>query len=170
VVPAPPLIGGLLFRSWFTRRRDLRKRKEELRRQTLESEVLKLARLLDGSLGAIDLVIGLGISGEEAESVLDSFAVQGAAEAAGDAVVEAGGMLLEGAGEALSAVSGLAEGAMEGVGEVVTAGFAEGAAEGVAGAAGGMAEVAVEAVGSAAESVAEAILEFILELIGDALG
>ena len=79
-VLAPAVGGALLLRSWFTRRKDLRKRKDRLRRQTLESEVLKLARERAGSLTVFDLVTELGVSREEAGSVLDHFAVYGVAE------------------------------------------------------------------------------------------
>ena len=79
-VLAPALGGALLLRSWFTRRGRLKSRRERLRQQTLESEVLKLAREREGSLTVLDLVTELGISREEAGSVLDSFAVQGMAE------------------------------------------------------------------------------------------
>lgn len=80
-VSAPALGGAVLLRSWFTRRTQLKKRKDRLRRQTLESEVLKLARRREASLTVLDLVTELGISREEAGSVLDHFAVQGVAEA-----------------------------------------------------------------------------------------
>ena len=79
-VLAPAVGGAALLRSWFTRRGQLRKRKDRLRRQTLESEVLKLARKRDGSLTVFDLVTELGVSREEAGSVLDQFAVHGVAE------------------------------------------------------------------------------------------
>jgi hypothetical protein len=79
-VSAPALGGAVLVRSWFTRRNQLKKRKDRLRRQTLESEVLKLARERAGSLTVFDLVTELAISREEAGSVLDHFAVHGVAE------------------------------------------------------------------------------------------
>ena len=80
-VSAPALGGALLLRSWFLRRNQLEKRKDRLRRQTLESEVLKLARRREASLTVFDLVTELGVSREEAGSVLDRFTVQGVAEA-----------------------------------------------------------------------------------------
>jgi hypothetical protein len=80
-VLAPAVGGAALVRAWFARRTQLRKRKDRLRRQTLESEVLKLAREREGSLTVFDLVTELGISREEAGSVLDHFAVHGVAEA-----------------------------------------------------------------------------------------
>jgi hypothetical protein len=79
-VLAPAAGGAALVRSWFIRRTGLRKRKDRLRRQTLESEVLKLARERAGSLTVFDLVTELAISREEAGSVLDYFAVHGVAE------------------------------------------------------------------------------------------
>jgi hypothetical protein len=81
VVVAPALGGGLLLRSWFVRRSYLKRRRDRLRQQTLEAEVLKLARDREGSLTVLDLVSELGITREEAGAVLDSFAVHGAAEA-----------------------------------------------------------------------------------------
>jgi hypothetical protein len=80
VVLAPALGGGVLLGSWFTRRRKLQERKKLLRQQTLQVEILKLAGSNGGSLRAIDAVAELGISREEAESALERFAVQGAAE------------------------------------------------------------------------------------------
>jgi hypothetical protein len=80
VVLAPALAGGLLFRSWFTRRRDIGKRKERLRQQTLQAEILKLAGENGGNLRAVDAVARLGVAREEAEAALDRLAVQGAAE------------------------------------------------------------------------------------------
>ena len=80
VVIAPALGGGLLLRSWFRRRKHLQERKERLRQQTLQVEILKLAGANGGSLRAIDAVAELGISREEADNTLEKLAVQGAAE------------------------------------------------------------------------------------------
>jgi peptidoglycan/LPS O-acetylase OafA/YrhL len=80
LVLAPALGGGALLRSWFSRRRKARERKELLGQQTLQVEILKLAGANGGALRAIDAVAELGISQEEADAALERLAVRGAAE------------------------------------------------------------------------------------------
>jgi hypothetical protein len=80
IVLAPAVGGGMLLRSWFIRRRTLYKRKELLRQQTLQAEILKLAAHRGGSLNAQDVVAAIGVPAEEAAAALDSLAVKGSVE------------------------------------------------------------------------------------------
>ena len=55
-------------------------RKEELRRQTIESEILRLAARSQNKLTVVEVVTDLAISAEEAASALDSLAARDLAE------------------------------------------------------------------------------------------
>ena len=62
------------------RKKHLTERRSALRRQTIESEILRLAARSENKLTVIEVVSDLAISPEEASSVLDSLAARELAE------------------------------------------------------------------------------------------
>lgn len=75
-----PAAGGiaLLRRPGGSRR--LAARREELRRDTLQSEMLRLARSHDGRLTVVEAVSELGVSPDEAKEALDGLALRDLAD------------------------------------------------------------------------------------------
>jgi hypothetical protein len=76
-----PGVGALLLaRSHFAEHGREGARKEELRLQTIESEVLKLAVARGGKLAAVEVATQLALSPEQATEALDRLALRGQAE------------------------------------------------------------------------------------------
>lgn len=76
-----PAAGALLLaRSHFARHAAAGARKEALRQQTIESEVLKLAVARGGKLAAVEVATQLALSPEQATEALDRLALRGQAE------------------------------------------------------------------------------------------
>jgi uncharacterized membrane protein YeiB len=75
-----PAVGSLLLlRSHFRDTRQRQVRKEQLRHQTIESEILKLAIAKSGRLTAVEVATQLAISPEGATEALDRLALRGQA-------------------------------------------------------------------------------------------
>ena len=76
-----PAIGAvLLLHSYFRERGHVGERREQLRRQTIESELLKLALTRGGRLTAVEVATHLAIPPEAATEALDRLALRGQAE------------------------------------------------------------------------------------------
>jgi hypothetical protein len=76
-----PAAGGLALAAGQLRGRGrLARRKEELRRQTVESEILRLAEQRGGKLTAVEVASEMAISPETAKDALDSLALRELAE------------------------------------------------------------------------------------------
>lgn len=76
-----PAAGALLLaRGHYAEKARLSSRKEQLRRQGTESEILRLAREHGGRLAAVEVAIELGTSPEEAKEWLDALALRNQAE------------------------------------------------------------------------------------------
>ena len=70
-----PAAGGLAVLAGHMRGRGrLARRKDELRRQTIESEILRLAARHSGKLTAVEVASDMAISPEAAKGALDSIA------------------------------------------------------------------------------------------------
>ncbi len=70
-----PAAGGLALLAGHVRGRGrLTRRKEELRRQTIESEILRLAARHSGRVTAVEVASDLAISPEAAKGALDALA------------------------------------------------------------------------------------------------
>jgi len=68
-----PAAGSIALAAGYVRGRGrLTRRKEELRRQTIESEILRLAGRHSGRLTAVEVASDLAISPEAAKDALDS--------------------------------------------------------------------------------------------------
>ena len=78
---ALPAAGALLLaRSHFGVRARIARRKEELRREGTESEILRLAREQGGRLAAVEVAIALGTSPEAAKGRLDALVLRDQAQ------------------------------------------------------------------------------------------
>ena len=76
-----PLVGaGVLASGHFRGRGRIAHRREELRRQTIESEILRLAARHSGRLTAVEVATEMAISPEAAKEALDSLALREQAE------------------------------------------------------------------------------------------
>ena len=76
-----PAAGGvMLLAGQAGGARRLAARKEQLRRQTQEAEVLKLAARRDGRLTAVEVSSELAVTHEEATALLNALETSGAAE------------------------------------------------------------------------------------------
>lgn len=76
-----PAAGALLLaRGHYADKARLSSRKERLRRQGTEAEILRLAREHGGRLAAVEVAIELGTSPEEAKEWLDALALRNQAE------------------------------------------------------------------------------------------
>ena len=72
-----PAAGGLaLAASHFGGRGRLARRREELRQQTIESEILRLAARHDGRLTAVEVASEMALAPEAAKDALDALAVR----------------------------------------------------------------------------------------------
>ena len=72
-----PMVGGLaLAFSHFGGRGRLSRRREELRQQTIESEILRLAARHDGKLTAVEVASEMALAPEAAKDALDALAVR----------------------------------------------------------------------------------------------
>ncbi|HEX7089523.1 MAG TPA: hypothetical protein VF192_05265 [Longimicrobiales bacterium] len=75
-----PAFGGVALIARPGARRRLARRREELRRQTLEAEVLRLAGRHGGRLTVVEVVTELAVDADDAKQVLDALMVGGLAE------------------------------------------------------------------------------------------
>lgn len=76
-----PAAGGLALAAGQMRGRGrLARRREELRRQTIESEILRLAEQRGGRLTAVEVASDMAISPEAAKEALDSLTLRELAE------------------------------------------------------------------------------------------
>jgi hypothetical protein len=76
-----PAAGGVaLLRGHFGAGRALALRRDQLRRQTLDSEVLRLAGRRSGKLTVVEVVTELGVSTEDAKESLDGLMMRELAE------------------------------------------------------------------------------------------
>ena len=80
LVVLPAVAGGLLVRSYFRGKGDSRERMEQLRRQTQEAEILRLAREKGGKLTVADVVTQTALDADTVEDRLMSLTTQGFAE------------------------------------------------------------------------------------------
>lgn len=75
-----PLAGSVvLLRGHVLRNKHLRTRREGLKQQTLESEILRLAMAREGKLTAVEVATHLAITPEGATDALDRLALRGQA-------------------------------------------------------------------------------------------
>ena len=80
LVAGLPLVGSvLLIRSHFRDKHRLQSRKDLLRQQTVESEILKLAMARGGKLTAVEVATEFAIAPEGAVEALDRLALRGQA-------------------------------------------------------------------------------------------
>jgi hypothetical protein len=82
VVGLPALGAGLLLRSHFSERDRLTGRKAELRRQTLEAEILKFAGQSGARLTAVEVAAQFALPPDTAKEALDGLVVRGQADLA----------------------------------------------------------------------------------------
>jgi hypothetical protein len=76
-----PAAGGVvLLRGHFGAARSLALRRDQLRQQTLDSEVLRLAGRRSGKLTVVEVVTELGVSTEAAQESLDGLMMRELAE------------------------------------------------------------------------------------------
>lgn len=75
-----PAVGGIMLIRGGKAGRALTSRREELRRDTLQSEMLRLAGQHGGRITIIEAVSALAITPEEAKDALDGLAVRGLAD------------------------------------------------------------------------------------------
>jgi hypothetical protein len=80
VVGLPAAGSALLIRSHFQDRNRLCSRKAQLRRQTIESEILRLAGLSGGRLTAVEVATQLTMTPEGAKEALDGLALRSQAD------------------------------------------------------------------------------------------
>lgn len=79
-VGLPATGAALLARSHFVERSRLDGRKAQLRRQTVDAEILRLAGELDGRLTAVEIATRLALTPEAAKEALDELSVRGHAD------------------------------------------------------------------------------------------
>jgi hypothetical protein len=79
-VALPAAAGMTLASSHFRSRGRLARRREELRRQTIESEILRLAGQHGGRLTAVEVATDMAISPEAAKDALDALALREVAD------------------------------------------------------------------------------------------
>lgn len=80
IAVALPAAGGIALIRGGSVGGKLTARREELRRDTLQSEMMRLAVQHQGRITIVEAVAALAISPEEAKDVLDALAVQGLAD------------------------------------------------------------------------------------------
>jgi hypothetical protein len=79
-VGLPAAGGAALITSHFRSGRRLDVRRDQLRQQTLDSEVLRLAAKRDAKLTVVEVVTELGVSSEAAKETLDGLMMRELAE------------------------------------------------------------------------------------------
>jgi hypothetical protein len=79
-VGLPAAGGAALLRGHFGASRTLAARRDQLRQQTLDSEVLRLAGRRGGKLTVVEVVSDLGVSTEDAKETLDGLMMRELAE------------------------------------------------------------------------------------------
>lgn len=79
-VGVPGFAGAALLRSHFGARGRLEQRKDVLRQQTLESEILRLAAQREGKLTLVEVVTALALPQASAQELLDGMAMRELAE------------------------------------------------------------------------------------------
>jgi hypothetical protein len=79
-VGLPAAAGVALASTHFRARGRFARRREELRQQTIESEILRLAEQRGGRLTAVEVASDMAISPEAAKEALDSLALRELAE------------------------------------------------------------------------------------------
>jgi hypothetical protein len=79
-VGIPGIAGGYLLRQHFRGQAPLSKRQDQLRRETWEAELLRLAEEHGGKLTVVEATRALAIGSEEVTSTLEGMAVRGLAE------------------------------------------------------------------------------------------
>ncbi|HEX2188946.1 MAG TPA: hypothetical protein VHG51_08625 [Longimicrobiaceae bacterium] len=79
-VGLPAAGAGLLVRSHYAERARLGGRRAQLRQQTVDAEILRLAAERGGRLTAVEVATELAITPEAAKEALDGLAVRGQAE------------------------------------------------------------------------------------------
>jgi hypothetical protein len=79
-VALPAAAGVALASGHFRARGRFARRRDELRQQTIESEILRLAGQRDGRLTAVEVASDMAISPEAAKDALDSLALREQAE------------------------------------------------------------------------------------------
>jgi hypothetical protein len=79
-VGLPAAAGVTLASSHFRQRGQLGRRRDELRRQTIESEILRLAAQHGGRLTAVEVASDMAIAPEAAKEALDSLVLREMAE------------------------------------------------------------------------------------------
>jgi hypothetical protein len=89
-VALPAAAGVALASGHFRARGRLARRRDELRRQTIESEILRLAAQRGGRLTAVEVASDMAISPEVAKETLDSLALR---ELADLEITESGGIV-----------------------------------------------------------------------------
>ena len=79
-VGLPAVAGAALVAGRFGYRRRLAERKEQLRQQTLDAEILRLAEQHDGKLTVVEVVRELAVTPEAAKQALDALHTRELAE------------------------------------------------------------------------------------------
>ncbi len=79
-VGLPAAGAGLLARSHFAERAGLLGRREHLRRQTLDLDILRLANEHGGRLTSVEVAMELSVPPEDARSALDRLVTRGVAD------------------------------------------------------------------------------------------
>lgn len=79
-VVLPAVAAGLLARSHFAEKAGLTGRKAELRRNTVDAEILRLAGEHAGRLTAVEVAMALSMTPESAAEALASLGVRGQAD------------------------------------------------------------------------------------------
>lgn len=76
-----PAAGGLyLIRSYYRERKRIESNRKDIRNETLEAEILKLAGKKDGKLTVVEVMSDLGLSRDTAEELLNAMASNSLAE------------------------------------------------------------------------------------------
>ena len=75
-VGLPAVAGGVLVRDHFAARGRVGQRKEDLRRQTMESEILRLAGQKGGKLMLVEVVSALALPQASAKELLDGMVMR----------------------------------------------------------------------------------------------
>jgi hypothetical protein len=79
-VALPAATGGYLLRQHFRKSTTLSKKQDQLRRETWEAEILRLAEDHGGKLTVVEATRALAIGSEEVAKTLEGMALRGLAE------------------------------------------------------------------------------------------